>query len=86
MSSKIHYINKLYANVFFYNMMGSIGRKCMKFCVQSGYTYTCEYRKFRVAVRNSKQMTSKLLKLRNGPMFICNMGKKLLRVKMRKQQ
>lgn len=45
-------------NVFFYNMMGRIGRKFMKFCLQSGYIDTCVYRKFRVALRNSKQMTS----------------------------
>ena len=53
-------VQKLYANVFFHNIMGSIERKFKRFCVQSGYTYACVYRKFRVALRNSKQMTSNL--------------------------
>ena len=55
---KLHCVQKLYANLFFRNMTGSIKRKFMKFFVQSGYTYACVYRKFRVVLRNSKQMTS----------------------------
>ena len=38
----------------------NIEQKFMSFCVQSGNTNACAYRKFRVALRNSKQITAAL--------------------------